>query len=926
VRRIRLLWMAAAVAVAGLSALASTALGPAFGSDAAVDNAAVRNPAYAQACPLPPPPPGTINVTITTDNAYAFGFGTSAEIKQLFTGVENCSPAEIYLSPAGVECYNVPASLNGYIYIVAWSDEKVYQGAIAEFADIYTTVLTQPALPAPWWVFATGIDVDPRCPTGDLPPDKNAINTQIGLANAGAGPPGSSVTWVNETSPGAPNGRLEFDPHINNSSTPPTTDFPPFNVTDIGAAQWMWYNPDPATINDPFKAPVGREYLIFRIGPLAQLLGRNHYKTWRLDQPLPLDDPFPQVPVQDEFMSDVLVLDTIEFLSNPVRKVLEPPMPVGLMPDTTEFFYSPARKDTFNIVGDTTDHFTWYAAHGRDTLLPVFYKNQFESTWVCIDSVKYLLVPAQKVPHAPPHELDHYKAYRIRNARSFVERMQLLDQFDSIPEIIDTLVPKYFLTPAQKYTEPRFDTITHYVAYEIFPRHIVDALRVTADQFAAWILNLGQSQLLLVPTERLPDEDCFSTGDVDGDGISPSIADCVALIRFVYFMGGLPTDPDYELYQGDLNSDGYIDQADIDLYICYITWGLSCFPQFPIPVPCCTDTVRGCCLTSAGNFVRAPANCAALSGTYLGDGKPCACYPVPQGTTLWLPFDEGTPGPSMNGAAPFDGIQNGSLVAIPGKVNDALQFDGTTSYVDVPSYPDINPGTGDFSIDAWVQRAPGDVGVRVIVDKRSNVGGYFGYEFFLFDNGRLGCQIADGAYNNWATLPGQTVPPTGWHHVALTVERGSTPLGRFYLNGQPFGPTFNPSGYPGSLSSNAPFRVGAISYSGSSKFLGGIDEVEMFRRALTPAEVQAIYDAQNIGKCRCYCPHQGDIDGDWDIDVFDVIELIDIAFGGAPDVQDPLCPTTRGDINNDTVTDVFDVIDLISVAFSGGSVVDPCDK
>jgi hypothetical protein len=79
----------------------------------------------------------------------------------------------------------------------------------------------------------------------------------------------------------------------------------------------------------------------------------------------------------------------------------------------------------------------------------------------------------------------------------------------------------------------------------------------------------------------------------------------------------------------------------------------------------------------------------------------------------------------------------------------------------------------------------------------------------------------------------------------------------------------------------------------------------------------------------CDCPQQGDIaerpTGDSLIDVFDVIEVIGIAFSGSPSIQDPLCPKTRSDVNNDGVTDVFDVIYLIATAFSGGTMpVDPC--
>jgi len=75
----------------------------------------------------------------------------------------------------------------------------------------------------------------------------------------------------------------------------------------------------------------------------------------------------------------------------------------------------------------------------------------------------------------------------------------------------------------------------------------------------------------------------------------------------------------------------------------------------------------------------------------------------------------------------------------------------------------------------------------------------------------------------------------------------------------------------------------------------------------------------------CSCPHQGDINGDGVIDVFDVIGVIGIAFSGDTDPQDTGCPDTRGDVDNNGVSDVFDVIYLIATAFSGGpSPVDPC--
>ena len=218
----------------------------------------------------------TVDVTITSDNAYLFGFGDVYGITpgSLYGGVENCLAADIFSCATGPETYlSIPAALDGYLYIVAWSDEAVYQGTIAQFTDGLKTILTKPGLPTPWEVFATGIDVDPRCPTGQPPPTLAAINSQIALANASAGGAGSSVTWVNENSAGS-NGRLEFDQYINYSGSNPDPPFPPGDVCGIGPAQWMWYNPDPATISDPFTQTVSGEYLIFRIGPLGPILDR----------------------------------------------------------------------------------------------------------------------------------------------------------------------------------------------------------------------------------------------------------------------------------------------------------------------------------------------------------------------------------------------------------------------------------------------------------------------------------------------------------------------------------------------------------------------------------------------------------------------------------------------------------------------------
>jgi hypothetical protein len=255
--------------------------------------------------------------------------------------------------------------------------------------------------------------------------------------------------------------------------------------------------------------------------------GPNHYKTW-VFAPLTSDST---VFVQDQFMDDSLYLLNSVLLSNPVKKVVD--------------------SDTFDIIRPD-DHLTWYRAFGRDTLIQVEYVNQFESTTVVIDIVEWLLVPTQKEDHAPPENLDHYKAYNIQNPVEFPVVLSLEDQFDVMygePEYIESLSPRYFLTPAIKNMEQpqMFDSVTHYVAYEIFPHRSFPLTVYSWDQFGEHYLTVFDSWYLLVPsTKRIappcypPNIGCPSDEIQNANGVYTTTTQWTA-------DDGNPTDPTVEL-------------------------------------------------------------------------------------------------------------------------------------------------------------------------------------------------------------------------------------------------------------------------------------------------------------------------------------------------------------------------------------------
>ena len=243
-----------------------------------------------------------------------------------------------------------------------------------------------------------------------------------------------------------------------------------------------------------------------------------------------------------------------------------------------------------------------------------------------------------------------------------------------------------------------------------------------------------------------------------------------------------------------------------------------------------------------------------------GDGTRY-CTPPPSGMAAWYSFDQDL-GQNQLTHAQYDLANGNDAIAhltqpvTPGKVANALSFDGVQSYVEAPHNASLDMGTGDFSIDAWVQiPASASTGLYVIVDQREYTQGvYKGYHFFLY-NGYLGVQLADGpgGYSNY--LSSRKVPTCfwglcPWHLVAVTVSRAANVYGSFYVDGSPWG-NFIP-GHLGNLNNSAPLEIGVreAGAGGGGFFRGNMDEVEIFNRALRHQDVFDIFQAGPAGKCK----------------------------------------------------------------------------
>ncbi|MFN0149585.1 MAG: LamG-like jellyroll fold domain-containing protein [bacterium] len=255
---------------------------------------------------------------------------------------------------------------------------------------------------------------------------------------------------------------------------------------------------------------------------------------------------------------------------------------------------------------------------------------------------------------------------------------------------------------------------------------------------------------------------------------------------------------------------------------------------------------------------------------------PCStCVEVPSGLVCWWPLDETVTPIAHEIARTRDGTF-WEPTPVAGKVQGAFSFAGTGSAVQVENTPFLQFGAlGNFSIDAWILTSDSLI-TRSIVEKIGAgplTGRPRGYSFYV-KQGRLALALnKDNALllqEYWSGAAAPTVADGEWHHVAVTVVRGGNVT--FYKDGIAIA-TVTPASTE-NCNTNWPLQIGSSSTLNYANrpgvFLGRIDEVEIFDRALLPADVALLADAQECGKCKAYCFLP------WDFSICDTASFVDV--------------------------------------------------
>ena len=251
---------------------------------------------------------------------------------------------------------------------------------------------------------------------------------------------------------------------------------------------------------------------------------------------------------------------------------------------------------------------------------------------------------------------------------------------------------------------------------------------------------------------------------------------------------------------------------------------------------------------------------AGSGGMCAGTPPPSAtnCVAAPAGLVGWFRAE----GDAQDSAGANPGsLQNGASFAT-GRVGQAFRFDGVNDYVRVPHTPSLDVGN-QVTVECWMKADASNAmntyqglvtsdfyGIEIA---NGYAIGSMGVNFFISTDG--GASVSPWSFPDTATPNGggAVVSAGQWHHVAGTYDGARLQL---YVDGQPWGVPTPHTGAISPMHSDSFLTLGAEdgraacpACVGSRYFNGLIDEASIYNRALSAAEIQAIYSAGSAGKC-----------------------------------------------------------------------------
>lgn len=212
--------------------------------------------------------------------------------------------------------------------------------------------------------------------------------------------------------------------------------------------------------------------------------------------------------------------------------------------------------------------------------------------------------------------------------------------------------------------------------------------------------------------------------------------------------------------------------------------------------------------------------------------------PIPANVISWWPA--GGNAKDAITVSSNNGSWTGTSTYSSGKVGQGFEV-SSGNYIQVPNSSTLNP-TNEISIEGWIKASTGYSDFQTIVMKGDLSD--FSYALLLDPDNKIYAAI-DPWYYVQST---NAITTNVWHHIAMTYQTNSEIL-NVYVDGQ-----LDEAGWIANSSHiiTSPLLIGYDGF-GYYPFIGQIDELALYNRALSASEIQAIYNAGVAGKNNPNC-------------------------------------------------------------------------
>ncbi|MEJ2703679.1 MAG: LamG domain-containing protein [Sedimentisphaerales bacterium] len=193
-----------------------------------------------------------------------------------------------------------------------------------------------------------------------------------------------------------------------------------------------------------------------------------------------------------------------------------------------------------------------------------------------------------------------------------------------------------------------------------------------------------------------------------------------------------------------------------------------------------------------------------------------------------------------------DGQLAGDADFVAGYLNYAVSFDGDGDGILWEQDNDLlDPGAGGFTVTAWLNQGdgPSTHAYEFVVSKGNRTSGVIGWSIWTESGSLLVRCNSDGTSALRASQHIENLPADEWLHVALVIDRQTEQV-RGYLNGDNEGWIAGGGGPSsdsligwGDIDCDVPLVMGQRD-DGNGTLFGSVDDVRVYDRALTEAEIQ----------------------------------------------------------------------------------------